>query len=125
MLSVRGFYSPIPKLADLVLAVRGVYEIQGSGAPFFSLERLPFIDDDHAGLGGVRTLRGYVQNRFVGPIIVLTNFEVRWTFTHVKLAARDFGLMLVPFVDVGHRAPDLAPCSSGAGIERAAQSVSN
>lgn len=80
MLSVRGFYSPIPKVADLVLAARGLYEIQTSGTPFFSQEMLPFIDDNHAGLGGFRTLRGFAQNRFVGPVIVLTNYEVRWTF---------------------------------------------
>jgi hypothetical protein len=101
MLSIRGFYSPIPKIADVVLAVRAVYEVQSSGAAFFSLENMPFIDDDHAGLGGVRTLRGYVQNRFVGPIIALTNYEVRWTFTHVKLLKQDFGLMVVPFMDIG------------------------
>jgi hypothetical protein len=67
MLSVRAFYSPIPRIADVVLAVRGLYEIQTPGTPFFSESLLPFIDDDHAGLGGVKTLRGYAQNRFVGP----------------------------------------------------------
>ncbi len=101
MLSVRGFYSPIPKIADLVLAARGLYEVQSSGTPFFSQEILPFIDDNHAGLGGGRTLRGFGQNRFVGPVIALTNFEVRWTFAQVKVLKQDLGLMLVPFVDLG------------------------
>ena len=36
MVSVRGFYSPFPRRADLVLAARGVYEIQTKGTPFFS-----------------------------------------------------------------------------------------
>jgi hypothetical protein len=101
MLSVRGFYSPIPKLADLVVAVRGVYEVQSSGTPFFSMSLMPFIDDNHAGLGGLRTLRGYQQNRFVGPVMVLTNYELRWTFAHVHVLDQDFGLIAVPFVDMG------------------------
>jgi hypothetical protein len=101
MLSVRGFYSPIPKITDLVVAVRGLYEIQTHGTPFFSQELLPFIDDNHAGLGGLRTLRGYKQNRFVGPIIALTNYELRWTFVHVHPVRQDLGLMVVPFLDIG------------------------
>jgi outer membrane protein assembly factor BamA len=99
--SVRGFYSPVPKLADLVLAVRGLYEIQSVSTPFFSQVVMPFIDDGHAGLGGLRTLRGFDQNRFVGPVIALTNYEVRWTFTHVHLWKQDFGLIAVPFLDIG------------------------
>ncbi len=101
LLSIRGFYSPIPKLADLVIAVRALYEVQSASTPFFSQQILPFIDDNHAGLGGLRTLRGFTQNRFVGPVIVLTNYELRWTFTHVHVAEQDFGLMLVPFLDIG------------------------
>ena len=101
MLSVRGFYSPIPKIADLVIAVRGLYEVQSAGTPFFSQVWLPFIDDNHEGLGGLRTLRGYDQDRFVGPIIVLTNYELRWTFTRFRLLKQSFGLMAVPFLDMG------------------------
>ncbi|HEY8089981.1 MAG TPA: DUF5982 domain-containing protein [Polyangiaceae bacterium] len=101
MLSVRGFYSPIPRVADLVLAVRGLYEIQTPGTPFFSESLLPFIDDDHAGLGGLKTLRGYAQNRFVGPMIVLTNYEVRWTFVKFRVLKQGIALIAVPFVDMG------------------------
>jgi outer membrane protein assembly factor BamA len=101
MLSVRGFYSPLPKLADVVLAVRGLYELQTPGVPFFSEEILPFIDDNHAGLGGFRTLRGYDQNRFVGPVIVLTNYEVRYTFVKFHVLRQGFAFMVVPFLDMG------------------------
>ena len=101
MLSVRGFYSPIPKITDLVLAVRGVYEIQSAGTPFFSATILPFIDDNHAGLGGLRTLRGFRQNRFVGPVIVLTNYELRWTFAHFRVLDQGLALIAVPFLDIG------------------------
>jgi Omp85 superfamily domain len=111
MLSVRGFYSPVPRLADLVLAVRGLYEIQTSGTPFFSQVWLPFIDDNHEGLGGVRTLRGYRQDRFVGPIIALTNYEVRWTFTKFRALHQGFGLILVPFLDMGRVFDDVGQTS--------------
>jgi outer membrane protein assembly factor BamA len=101
MLSVRAFWSPVPRLADLVLAWRGVYEGQTSGTPFFSQEIMPFIDDNHAGLGGFRTLRGYRQNRFVGPVMALTNTELRWTFAHARVLGQGFGFILVPFLDIG------------------------
>ena len=101
MASVRGFYSPFPKLADVVLAARGVYEAQTTGTPFTSLSLMPFIDDNHSGLGGFRTLRGYKQNRFVGPVLALTNYEVRWTFLHFRVLSQGFALMAVPFLDIG------------------------
>jgi hypothetical protein len=99
--SVRGFYSPIPKLADLVLAARGVYEIQTKGTPFFSMSNMPFIEDNHAGLGGFRTLRGFRDSRFVGPVIALTNYEVRWTFARFRALNQGFALIAVPFLDIG------------------------
>ena len=99
--SVRAFYSPIPKLADLVLAARFLYEFQTQGVPFFSMEIMPFIDDNHAGLGGFRTLRGYDQNRFVGPVLGLTNYEIRWTFVKFHALHQGFALIACPFLDVG------------------------
>jgi outer membrane protein assembly factor BamA len=101
MLSVRGFYSPIPRVADLVVAVRGLYEVQTKGTPFFSQTLLPFIDDNHSGLGGFRTLRGFRQNRFVGPVIALTNYEVRWTFMKFRALGQGIALIAVPFLDIG------------------------
>ena len=101
MLSVRGFYSPIPKLADLVIAARGLYEIQTQGTPFFSQTLMPFVDDNHAGLGGLRSLRGYLQNRFVGPVFALGNLELRWTFAKFRALGQNFGLIAVPFLDMG------------------------
>jgi outer membrane protein assembly factor BamA len=101
MLSVRGFYSPIPRLADLVIAARGTYEIQTKGTPFFSETLMPYVDDNHAGLGGLRTLRGYVQNRFVGPVLAVGNLEVRWTFLKFRVLKQGIGLIAVPFLDMG------------------------
>ncbi len=98
---LRGYWSPFQKHADLVLAGRVLYQVQTSGTPFFSMDVLPFTEDFRLGMGGVRTLRGYRQNRFVGPVMALTNLEVRWTIGHLQALDQDFGFILAPFVDLG------------------------
>ncbi|MBA3499365.1 MAG: BamA/TamA family outer membrane protein [Deltaproteobacteria bacterium] len=99
--AARGYYSPIPQHADLVLAGRGLIQFQSSGVPFFSMNGLPFTEDFRSGLGGHRTLRGYRQDRFVGRTMAALNAEVRWTFTRFKLWRQKFGLIAVPFFDLG------------------------
>lgn len=101
MLAMRGYWSPIPRQADLVLAARGIYEVQSQGVPFFSLNTFPFTEDVRAGLGGLRSLRGFRENRFVGHVMALTNYEVRWTFAKTTILGERFGFMAVPFVDMG------------------------
>jgi len=99
--AARGYWSPIPDRADLVLAGRGLVEFQSAGVPFFSMNSLPFTEDFRNGLGGHRTLRGYRQDRFVGRTMAAVNGEVRWTFWRFNIARQKFGLMLVPFFDYG------------------------
>jgi hypothetical protein len=99
--AARGYYSPIPHHADLVLAGRGLVQFQTSGVPFFGMSSLPFTEDFRSGLGGHRTLRGYRQDRFVGRTMAALNGELRWTFTRFKLWRQRFGLTAVPFFDVG------------------------
>lgn len=101
MLAVRGYYSPIPKLADVVLAARGVYEVQSQGAPFFSMDTFIFTEDPRIGMGGLRTLRGYKQDRFVGHVMALTNYEIRYTFAETMLLKQRFAFGVVPFLDMG------------------------
>jgi outer membrane protein assembly factor BamA len=100
--SPRVFYSPFPRWTDLVLAGRVVYSMQTSGTPFFAMNTLAFTDGDRQGLGGVWTLRGYNQDRFVGPIAAMTNVEIRWTFLNLpEFLSQNFSLALVPFLDMG------------------------
>jgi hemolysin activation/secretion protein len=75
--------------------------VQSRGTPFFSQDSLPFTEDFRNGLGGHRTLRGYRQDRFVGRTMALVNGEIRWTFTRFTAWKQKFGLIAVPFVDVG------------------------
>jgi outer membrane protein assembly factor BamA len=100
--SPRAFYSPMPKLADLVIAGRAVYSVQTDGVPFFAMNTLAFTDGDKQGLGGLWTLRGYKQDRFVGLVSAMANVEVRWTFVNFpRLWGQDFALQLAPFLDMG------------------------
>ncbi|MCS6902283.1 MAG: DUF5982 domain-containing protein [Myxococcales bacterium] len=98
---VRGYWSPLQHYADLVLAGRALYQVQTQGTPFFSMNVFPFSEDFRLGLGGVRTLRGYRQDRFVGHVMALTNLEVRWTIGHFPTLNQDFAFIVVPFVDLG------------------------
>lgn len=99
--AVRGYWSPIPARADLVLAGRALLELQTAGTPFYSLDSLPFTEGFRNGLGGHRTMRGYRQDRFVGRAMAAATAELRWTFTRFKLARQKFALIAVPFVDAG------------------------
>jgi outer membrane protein assembly factor BamA len=101
MLTPRAYFSPLPALTDLVVAARATLQVQTTSTPFFAMNLLPFTEEPRPGLGGLRTLRGYKQDRFVGPVMTLTNLELRWTFLRFDAAGQNFGLIAVPFVDLG------------------------
>jgi len=101
MVSPRFYVSPLAELVDLVLAVRLTGQLQTRSTPFFAMKVIPYIDDFHTGLGGVKTLRGYRQDRFVGTLMLLGNAELRWTFAGFDVLDQRIRLMAVPFVDVG------------------------
>jgi outer membrane protein assembly factor BamA len=104
--AARGYVSPFPKLADVVLAARVLYSIQSATVPFFAMNTLVMAggtDDptDQTGLGGERTLRGYRQDRFIGPVAAAATAEIRWTLVRLRVLKQDFSLQVAPFVDTG------------------------
>jgi hypothetical protein len=99
--SPRAYWSPAPKLADVVLAGRIVVSGQTSGTPFFAMDTLAFTSEDQHGLGGSRTIRGYRLDRFVGPVALLANVELRWTMFEVTVLQQRFAFAAAPFFDVG------------------------
>lgn len=101
--NVAGYYSPFPEKADVVLAGRLLFQYQWDAVPFYSLDNYPDSTDirDMQGLGGIRTLRGYKQDRFIGPVTTLANAEIRWTFTEVTVWDQHLAFALTPFVDAG------------------------
>jgi hypothetical protein len=111
LLSGRVYWSPFPDVADLVLCARGAYQYQTDGTPFFSMNLMSFTEDPRAGLGGLRTMRGYKQDRFIGHVMAVVNLEARWTFGHAELLGQKFAFLLAPFLDSGRVFRDLAATS--------------
>ena len=101
MAAARGYWSPVPELADLVVAGRLMLEAQSNGTPFFAMDSLPFTEDPRTGLGGNRTMRGFRQDRFIGSVMTLGNAELRWTFGHLTAWGQRFGFIAAPFLDAG------------------------
>lgn len=98
----RFFWSLLPrKWTELVLASRLLYSIETAGAPFYAMSFLSLTEANQEGLGGENTLRGYRQNRFVGPMAAVANVELRWTFVHFRVLKQQFSLQAAPFLDVG------------------------
>ncbi len=102
LFAVRGFYSPFPERADLVLAGRVLTQIQSSGTPFYTMDVMPFTEDPRTGLGGHRTIRGYRQSRYVDHVMSAASAEIRWTFARTTIWRQKLAFILVPFVDAGH-----------------------
>jgi outer membrane protein assembly factor BamA len=101
MVAPRGYLSLLPAPWDLVAAARGTFVVQSSGTPFFGMNMIPYVEDPRQGLGGLRTLRGFKQDRFVGPVMTLFNAELRWTVLRTPAFGQRFAWMLVPFIDLG------------------------
>lgn len=101
MVAARGYWSPMPEQTDLVLVGRAVGQTQSKSTPFFEMNTMPFTEDPRTGLGGHRTLRGFRQDRFVGPVMALANVEARWTFARAVLWKQKLAFIVSPFLDVG------------------------
>jgi outer membrane protein assembly factor BamA len=100
--SIAAYRMVFPEIARLVLAGRGVYSMQFGTVPFFSLPTLAFNTGDRSGLGGFHTMRGFVDQRFVGDSAVVVNGELRWSlYDGGYLLGQHLRPMLSPFVDAG------------------------
>ncbi|WP_406600665.1 Omp85 family outer membrane protein [Leptospira sanjuanensis] len=98
----KFFYSPFPKTFEkLVLASRFGFGISDGDVPFFEYRNLWGTESTVSGLGGLRTLRGYKQDRFVGRAMGFGTVEVRWKFYDFSVGGEYFALNLVPFWDFG------------------------
>ncbi len=99
--AVRGWWSPFPAHADLVLAGRVLAHWQSRGTPFFTMGIMPFTEDPRFGMGGHRTMRGFRQDRFVGYFETLANAELRWTFARTVIRRQKLAFIAAPFFDYG------------------------
>ncbi|TGL45441.1 hypothetical protein EHQ61_19475 [Leptospira wolffii] len=99
----KFFYMPFPKIfEELVIGGRAaLHYTKGEDVPFSEYRYMWSIDGPINGLGGLQTLRGYRQERFIAPMIGFGNLEVRWRFGTMKFWDQLVTLSLVPFYDFG------------------------
>ncbi|MCG6192934.1 outer membrane protein assembly factor [Leptospira sp. FAT2] len=98
----KYFYKILPSVfEELVFATRGALGYTSKGAPFSEVRYMWSLDGPMTGIGGLQTMRGYRQDRFVAPMVGFGSMEVRWRFATFKIGNELFTLSLVPFYDVG------------------------
>lgn len=100
--AARVFYSILPKTFEkLVLAGRAAVIQTNGKVPFFEGMNFWGTETNQGGLGGRTTLRGFKQDRFMGPAMAYGNLELRWKFATLNTGGQTFDFQLVPFYDVG------------------------
>lgn len=87
---------------SLVLATRIGYTDVNGDAPFFDMNAFGFALDRYTGIGGKRTNRGYVADRFIGKTMAIGSVELRWKFIEVNPLNQLLAFKLVAFYDVGN-----------------------
>ena len=130
LIQAIGYQKLFPgKIQRMVLAAHAsLGYIWGSRVPFY--EAMDISSQAEAGgtevLGGFRSLRGFREYRFVGPVTGLINIELRTRVAQAKLFKQHFTWDVLPFFDAGRvwdRLGDLSlqnfQSSYGAGIRMA------
>jgi hypothetical protein len=107
-ISTRLYYNILPAVMEkvsfsgrgrLVFAGRVSGQSSKGDLPFFEYRNMWSTEGNLSGLGGRTTLRGFIQDRFVGPVMAFSNLELRWRFA--ELANGAFAFQFVPFFDFG------------------------
>lgn len=84
-----------------VLANRFLLQETGEGAPLHDLHRIQTSFKQQEGLGGAKSVRGLLKNRFVGRGLFLWNVELRFRVVEFRFLGRPFHAVLSGFVDSG------------------------
>lgn len=100
-LSLRAYHALLTRDTDVTLAWRAMYQVQTGDVPFYEMSSLAFTQGNDLGLGGLRTIRGFSELRFIGPVAALANVEARWQIYEHVIWGQRFGYMVSPFVDTG------------------------
>lgn len=89
-------------LADgLVFAHRWLVQDVSAGAPAFELFTVQTSFKQQEGLGGAKTLRGILRNRYVGRGMLVWNSELRWRVADFRMIGRPFHAVVSAFLDQG------------------------
>ena len=86
---------------SLVLAHRYLLQSVGGGAPVHELFQVQTSFKQQEGLGGAKTVRGLLKNRYVGRGLLVWNAELRWRAAEFVALGRPFHATLSVFLDQG------------------------
>ena len=85
----------------LVLAHRMALQGVDDGAPLPELTRLQTSFQQQEGLGGAKTVRGVLRNRYTGRGMFVWNSELRWRAADFAALGRSFHAVLSAYLDQG------------------------
>ncbi len=94
----RRYFSIMKKL---VFAQRLLFEKNFGDIPFYDMTFYGSSFKVDEGLGGSKSLRGVLKNRFLGQTKFFANFEFRFRFLEFSAVGQDFYLATNEFVDLG------------------------
>jgi len=96
--SWRSYHTLLPQL---VFAGRLYLQDVLGDAPFYDLSIVESSFRQDEGLGGAKTVRGVLKDRYIGKAMAMANLELRWRATDFDFAGRDFHVILSTFLDAG------------------------
>lgn len=108
-------YFALTRAGRLVFANRLLLQRVTGDAPFYDLYIVESSFKQQEGLGGAKTLRGVLKNRFLDKGLFLWNAELRWRALEFLAIGRAFHVVLGAFLDSGRvwsesiRAGELLP----------------
>lgn len=91
----------VPLTGRLVFANRFLLQHVSEGAPMHDLNRVQTSFKQQEGLGGAKSVRGVMKNRYVGRGMFLWNAELRWRAADFRFLGRPFHAVLSAFLDQG------------------------
>ena len=88
-------------LRNLVFAERIVLEDVLGDMPFYEMAFFESSYRIQEGLGGAKSVRGLLLNRFLGPAKLFGNLEIRWRFFDFRMLKQNLYLAWSGFYDFG------------------------
>ena len=98
-MAVRGYYTFWDRLT---LAGRLAMTYSSGDVPFFEMTKMSFMKADVASMGGIRTGRGYLEERFIARGHTLAQVDVRYTVGELVIWGQRFGFQPFAFFDAGN-----------------------
>jgi hypothetical protein len=91
-------YLPV---GPVVFAHRVLLQGVSGEVPLFDLHRVQTSFRDQEGLGGAKSVRGLLRNRYAGQGLFIWNAELRWRALDFHSLDRPFHLVMSAFADAG------------------------